>query len=93
MAMPETSTIIWHAAVNGRGQYYSALNAAELKDAITGVINQIQAVTGAASAAVTNRLELVSGGGNYAYQASYTTANWVGDCRPTRGQFDGSLGY
>ena len=70
---------MWHAAVNGRGQYYSALNAAELKDAITGVINQIQAETGAASAAVTNRLELVSGGGNYAYQASYTTANWVGD--------------
>jgi len=70
---------MWHAAVNGRGQYYSALNAAELKDAITGVINQIQAENGAASAAVTNRLELVSGSGNYAYQASYTTANWVGD--------------
>jgi len=69
----------WHAAVNGRGQYYSALNAAELKDAITGVINQIQAENGAASAAVTNRLELISGSGNYAYQASYTTANWVGD--------------
>ena len=70
---------MWHAAVNGRGQYYSALNSAELKDAITGVINQIQEETGAASAAVTNRLELVSGGGNYAYEASYTTANWVGD--------------
>ncbi len=54
---------MWHAAVNGRGQYYSALNAAELKDAITGVINQIQAENGAASAAVTNRLELVSGAG------------------------------
>ena len=70
---------MWHAAVNGRGQYYSALNAEELKDAIAGITTQIQAENGAASAAITNRLELVSGGGNYAYQASYTTANWVGD--------------
>ena len=70
---------LWHAAVNGRGQYYSALNAAELKQAIEGVKNQIQEVTGAASAAVTNRLELVAGAGNIAFQASYVTAQWVGD--------------
>jgi type IV pilus assembly protein PilY1 len=70
---------MWHAAVNGRGQYYSALNAEELQTAITGVVNQIQAENGAASAAITNRLELVAGGGNYAYEASYTTANWIGD--------------
>lgn len=69
---------MWHAAVNGRGQYYSALDATALQQAITGIVNQIQAVNGAASAAVTNRLELVAGGGNYAYQASYTTAEWFG---------------
>ena len=28
---------LWHAAVNGRGQYYSALDATALSDAINGV--------------------------------------------------------
>lgn len=70
---------LWHAAVNGRGQYYSALNATELSEAINGVVTSIQSVTGSASAATTNRLELISGSSNVAYQASYTTASWVGN--------------
>lgn len=72
---------LWHAAVNGRGQYYSALNADELKNAISGVVTSIQEKTGAASAASTNTLELVAGANNYVYQASYTTSSWVGDVK------------
>jgi type IV pilus assembly protein PilY1 len=70
---------LWHAAVNGRGQYYSALNATELSEAISGVVTSIQAVTGSASAAATNKQELVSGTSNVAFQASYTTASWTGE--------------
>ncbi|NTV70597.1 MAG: pilus assembly protein PilY [Azonexaceae bacterium] len=72
---------LWHAAVDGRGQYYSALNADELKNAISGVVTSIQEKTGAASAASTNTLELVAGANNYVYQASYTTSSWVGDVK------------
>ncbi|CAA2099703.1 Type IV pilus biogenesis factor PilY1 [Variovorax paradoxus] len=70
---------LWHAAVNGRGQYYSALNAAALAEAITGVVNTIQEVHGSASSASTSALELVAGDNNQVYKASYTTKSWTGD--------------
>ncbi|MFT3813230.1 MAG: PilC/PilY family type IV pilus protein [Acidovorax sp.] len=72
---------LWHAAVDGRGQYYSALNATLLASAIQGVVNTIQAVTGSSSAATTSTLELVAGENNQIYSASYTTALWVGDLK------------
>ncbi|MGJ7509498.1 pilus assembly protein [Variovorax sp. GT1P44] len=70
---------LWHAAVNGRGQYYSALNASLLADAINGVITSVQQVSGSASAASTSSLELVAGDNNQVYRASYTTEAWTGD--------------
>lgn len=80
-ASGEVTTVddLWHAAVNGRGQYYSALNATLLSEAINGVINNVQAATGASSAAATSALELVAGDNNQVYQASYTTQAWTGD--------------
>lgn len=70
---------LWHAAVNGRGQYYSALDATSLSDAIAGVIAAIQKTDGASSAASTSSLELVAGDDNRLYRASYTTGAWTGD--------------
>ncbi|MBT2335954.1 hypothetical protein J7E49_18800 [Variovorax paradoxus] len=70
---------LWHAAVNGRGQYYSALNATALAEAISGVVNTIQEVSGTSSAASTSALELVAGDNNQVYKASYTTKKWSGD--------------
>lgn len=70
---------LWHAAVNGRGQYYSALNASLLHEAINGVITAVQQVSGSASAASTSSLELVAGNNNQVYRASYTTQSWTGD--------------
>jgi type IV pilus assembly protein PilY1 len=35
---------LWHAAVNGRGEYYSALSATALSSAIAGVIAKIDEV-------------------------------------------------
>jgi len=70
---------LWHAAVNGRGTYYSALNATQLGEAITGVVNSITEENGSSSAASTSALELVAGANNQVFKASYTTKSWVGD--------------
>jgi type IV pilus assembly protein PilY1 len=70
---------LWHAAVNGRGQYYSALSATALKDAINGVISAIQATEGSGSATAITSLELTSGDNNLAFQAGYSMPAWTGD--------------
>ncbi|MDM0075145.1 PilC/PilY family type IV pilus protein [Variovorax sp. J2P1-59] len=70
---------LWHAAVNGRGQYYSAQNASQLGDAISGVVNTIMEENGSGAAASTSALELVAGDNNQVYRASYTTKTWTGD--------------
>ncbi len=72
---------LWHAGVNGRGRYYSALSATELSDAISGVVSDIAAIPGAAAAAATSTLELVSGENNQIFSASYTTKFWSGDLK------------
>jgi type IV pilus assembly protein PilY1 len=70
---------LWHAAVNGRGQYYSALDAAALSEAITGVTNTIKQAEGSGVASSFNTLSFVSGTGNTVYQAGYLTRSWVGE--------------
>lgn len=72
---------LWHAGVNGRGRYYSALSASELSEAISGVVSDIASIPGAAAAAATSTLELVSGDTNFVYSASYTTKTWTGDIK------------
>lgn len=72
---------LWHAAVNGRGQYYSASNSKQLGEAISGVVNAITQQTGSASAASTSALELIAGDNNQVFQASYTTKTWIGDLK------------
>ena len=70
---------LWHAAVNGRGQYYSALNASALSEAINGVVTAVQQVAGSGATASTSTLQLVSGDNNQVFRASYTTQLWTGD--------------
>lgn len=70
---------LWHAAINGRGEYYSALDATDLSEAISSVIGAISEKVGASSAASTSSLELVAGDNNFVYRASYTTGAWFGD--------------
>ncbi|HEY8607815.1 MAG TPA: PilC/PilY family type IV pilus protein [Noviherbaspirillum sp.] len=69
---------LWHAAVNGRGTYYSASNAASLKAGIQAALSGIQARKGSSSAAATSNLEPVAGDNNV-YVALYRTAKWDGD--------------
>jgi type IV pilus assembly protein PilY1 len=71
---------LWHAAVNGRGQYLSAGNPDALVSALTKALAAIAASNAGASAAGTSSLEPVAGD-NQAYIAQYTTGRWDGDLK------------
>ena len=69
---------LWHAAVNGRGTYFSVKNASELADGLTEALSTIGVRRGAGAAAATSSLNPIAGD-NYAYVASYTTVKWIGN--------------
>jgi Tfp pilus tip-associated adhesin PilY1 len=69
---------LWHAAVNGRGLYFSARDPAQLSIGLSNALAGITSVTGSAAAAATSNLEPVAGD-NFAYVASYDTVRWNGD--------------
>jgi type IV pilus assembly protein PilY1 len=69
---------LWHAAVNGRGYYYSALNANELANGLADTLLSLQVSKGAGAAASTSNLEPVIDD-NKAFTAEYRTLYWDGD--------------
>ncbi|HEX7813449.1 MAG TPA: PilC/PilY family type IV pilus protein [Burkholderiales bacterium] len=69
---------LWHAAVNGRGKYFSAKNPASLSTGLTEALAGVNAVVGTAAAAATSNLEPVPGD-NFIYVASYETVTWAGE--------------
>ncbi len=71
---------LWHAAVNGRGNYYNASNAETLKTGLQAALAGVQARNGSSAAAATSNLEPVAGD-NYVYVALYRTQNWDGDLK------------
>ncbi len=75
-----SSTIddLWHAAVNGRGSYFSAKDPDAIISGFNEALSSITAKLGSAAAAATSTLNPVSGN-NYAYLASYTTVKWTGN--------------
>lgn len=85
---------LWHAAVNGRGTYYSATDAVTLKQGIQSALSGIQARKGSSAAAATSNLEPVPGD-NFVYVALYQTVKWDGDLMafsidPASGELSGS---
>lgn len=69
---------LWHAAVNGRGIYFSASNPQDVATGLGNALAGINDRVGSAAAAATSNLEPVSGD-NYAFTAKYTTGIWTGD--------------
>lgn len=69
---------LWHAAVNGRGIYFSAQNPDSLVSGLSKALAGVTARTGSAAAAATSNLEPVAGD-NYVYIALYRTVKWDGD--------------
>ena len=71
---------LWHAAVNGRGTFFSAKDPAELADAISETLNSVNARVGAGAAAATSNLQPVAGD-NFAFTAQYETVSWIGNIK------------
>ncbi|XZG70503.1 pilus assembly protein [Chitinibacteraceae bacterium HSL-7] len=69
---------LWHAAVNGRGHYFSVDNADQLATSLRSALNRIDSRSGSSAAAATSNLEPVAGD-NFVYVALYRTQDWYGD--------------
>ncbi|MDH5330807.1 MAG: hypothetical protein OEW27_12735, partial [Aquincola sp.] len=69
---------LWHAAVNGRGKYFSARDPSALARSLSDALAAIQAQTGAGSGAAASTLQPVAGD-NALFIAKYTSAEWTGD--------------
>lgn len=69
---------LWHAAVNGRGQFFSAANPDSVVESLTTALAGVNARVASAAAAATSNLEPVAGD-NFAYTASYKTLEWIGE--------------
>lgn len=81
---------LWHAAVNGRGTYFSAQNSEKLVTGLSKALAGVSARTGAAASAATSTLEPVPGD-NQLFIALYRTVKWDGDLQaksidPTTGE-------
>lgn len=77
---PSALDDLWHTAVNGRGNFYSASNPEELVNGLVDALNTLQAALGAGAAAATSNLRPVAGD-NFAFAGEYTTVDWIGDIK------------
>ena len=69
---------LWHAAVNGRGQFFSAADPDTVIDGLASALAGINARVASAAAAATSNLEPVAGD-NFAYTAKYVTTKCTGE--------------
>jgi type IV pilus assembly protein PilY1 len=74
---------LWHAAVNGRGEFHSANDVNELIEAFRSVLENIEARIGSAASVSVNGDELygIVGEDVRMYQSSYSTDGWWGDVK------------
>lgn len=70
---------LWHAAVDGRGTYYSVNNATDVAAGLSQALSSISASIGSGAGAATQSSQNYTGGTNYAYMGSYKTLEWWGD--------------
>ncbi|TFY97031.1 PilC/PilY family type IV pilus protein [Ramlibacter humi] len=76
---PEQVDDLWHAAVNGRGKYFSAGDPAALVTSLRTALNAVKPPsTGAGASAATSSLEPVAGN-NDIFLAQFTSGDWTGD--------------
>jgi type IV pilus assembly protein PilY1 len=71
---------LWHAAVNGRGRFYSAASPNQLVNGLTDALESIDKKSGVAAASATSSLQPVDGD-NFQYVGEYTTVLWEGNVK------------
>ena len=75
---PETIDDLWHAAVNGRGTYFSTKDPNALEEGLKAALGSIESTTGSGAAAATSNLQPTTGDNNI-YIATYHTVKWDGE--------------
>ena len=71
---------LWHAAVNGRGVFFSAKNPQTLSESLLETLAALNTRVGAGAAAATSNLQPIAGD-NFAFTAQYQTVDWIGDIK------------
>lgn len=75
---PTSLDDLWHAAVNGRGRYFSAKNPASLQSGLTEALSTIKITTGAAASSATSTPNITPTD-NYIFSSTYRTGKWDGE--------------
>ncbi len=86
---PEAIDDMWHAAVNGRGTYFSATNPASLAVGLASALAGVSARDGTAAAAATSSPN-VTAGDNFVFSSLFTTMEWTSELQ--RQQIDVQTG-
>ncbi|WP_416399321.1 pilus assembly protein [Allohahella sp. A8] len=70
---------LWHAAINGRGKFFSADDPNSLVESFRAVLQGIQDRTATAAAPASN--SAIIQGAEFSYSASFNSEDWSGDLR------------
>lgn len=81
---------LWHAAVNSRGEFFSAQDPVIFASGLSSALNNITARISSAAAVTTNTSRLNTGA--QIYQAKFNSADWSGQLLAFNLESDGSLG-
>ena len=83
---PQKIDDVWHAALNGRGEFLSALDAQELASALLSIRLSIEARTGSAAPVSVNGVELYEevDADLFMFQSTYNSNGWTGDVNAYR---------
>lgn len=81
---------LYHAAINGHGQFFSAQDPDAFANALSATLADIADRTASASSVVTNTARL--GNNSHIYQAKFSSTNWSGEFNAYQINNDGSLG-
>ena len=89
-AIPGNVYDLWHAAINGRGEFFSADNPKQVYDAFQSVLARISARSGTVGNVATSAAYILTD--SLAYQASFSTLTWSGTVSAQGLNRDGSIG-
>lgn len=81
---------LWHAAVNGHGEFFSAADPQAFTNGLTAALTTINARTGSASAVATNSTKLDANGRTY--QAKFNAGDWSGQLLAFPIDINGTIG-
>jgi type IV pilus assembly protein PilY1 len=69
---------LWHAAVNGRGTYFSASNPDALSSSLSTALSDVSSRVGSSAAATTSNPNITSGD-NFVFSSTFTSKTWDGE--------------